>query len=59
MSLATRTGREKDVFSETSGYADRVHLIRRINVHDLKQLREFDPEHYYSEIIINISQKKA
>ncbi len=52
MSLATCIGREKDVFSETSGYADRVLFDSPVLMYtDLKQLREFDPEHYYSEII--------
>ena len=52
MSLATCIGREKDVFSETSGYADRVLFESPILTYtDLKQLREFDPEHYYSEYI--------
>ena len=52
MSLATCIGREQDVFNETSGYADRVLFDSPILVYtDLKQLREFDPEHYYSEVI--------
>ncbi|UAA38462.1 glutamate synthase large subunit [Paraneptunicella aestuarii] len=52
MSLATCIGREKDVFSETSGYADRVLFESPILTYtDLKQLREFDPQHYYSEYI--------
>jgi glutamate synthase (NADPH/NADH) large chain len=52
MSLATCIGREMDVFSETSGYADRVLFDSPILLYtDLKQLREFDPEHYYSEVI--------
>ena len=52
MSLATCIGREKDVFSETSGYADRVLFDSPILTYtDLQQLREFDPEHYYSEVI--------
>ncbi len=52
MSLATCIGREKDVFSETSGYADRVLFESPVLMYtDLKQLREFDPEHYYSELI--------
>ncbi|GAB3011921.1 glutamate synthase large subunit [Bowmanella dokdonensis] len=52
MSLATCIGREQNVFSETSGYANRVLFESPILVYtDLKQLREFDPEHYYSEII--------
>ncbi|MBE1300058.1 MAG: glutamate synthase large subunit [Alteromonadaceae bacterium] len=52
MSLATCIGREKDVFSETQGYADRVLFESPILTYtDLAQLREYDPEHYYSEII--------
>ena len=52
MSLATCIGREKDVFSETSGYADRVLFSSPILTYtDLVQLREYDPEHYYSEVI--------
>ncbi|XOV80625.1 MAG: glutamate synthase large subunit [Aestuariibacter sp.] len=52
MSLATCIGREKDVFSETSGYADRVLFESPILTYtDLAQLRDFDPEHYYSEVI--------
>ncbi|MBC3765225.1 glutamate synthase large subunit [Neptunicella marina] len=52
MSLATCIGREKDVFSETSGYADRVLFDSPIMVYtDLKQLRKFDPEYYYSEFV--------
>ncbi|MFC6441165.1 glutamate synthase large subunit [Bowmanella sp. JS7-9] len=52
MSLATCIGREKDVLSETSGYADRVRFDSPILMYtDLKQLRNFDPEHYYSEVI--------
>lgn len=52
MSLATCIGREKDVFSETSGYADRVLIDSPVLTYtDLKQLREFDSEHYYSEVI--------
>ena len=52
MSLATCIGREKDVFSETSGYADRVLFDSPILMYtDLKQLREFDPKHYYSEVL--------
>lgn len=52
MSLATCIGREKDVFSETSGYADRVLIDSPVLTYtDLVQLREFDPEHYYSEVI--------
>jgi len=52
MSLATCIGREKDVFSETSGYADRVLIESPVLTYtDLKQLREFDADHYYSEVI--------
>lgn len=52
MCLATCIGREKDVFSETSGYADRVLFDSPIlTYNDLRQLREYDPEHYYSEIV--------
>ncbi|MCY7294832.1 glutamate synthase large subunit [Alteromonas sp. a30] len=52
MSLATCIGREKDVFSETSGYADRVLIDSPVLTYtDLKQLREFDAEHYYSEVL--------
>lgn len=52
MSLATCIGREKDVFSETSGYADRVLIESPILTYtDVNQLRELDPEHYYSEYI--------
>ncbi|MFC3203084.1 glutamate synthase large subunit [Alteromonas oceani] len=52
MSLATCIGREQNVFSETSGYADRVLFKSPILMYtDLKQLREFNPEHYYSEVI--------
>jgi glutamate synthase (NADPH/NADH) large chain len=52
MSLATCIGREKSVFTETSGYADRVLFDSPIMVYtDLKQLRNYDPEHYYSEVV--------
>ncbi|MCV2883696.1 glutamate synthase large subunit [Aestuariibacter sp. AA17] len=52
MSLATCIGREQNVFSETSGYANRVLFESPILMYtDLKQLREFDPDHYYSEIV--------
>ncbi len=52
MSLATCIGREKDVFSETQGYADRVLFESPILTYtDLAQLRDYDPEHYYSEVI--------
>ncbi|WP_026375898.1 glutamate synthase large subunit [Aestuariibacter salexigens] len=50
MSLATCIGREQNVFSETSGYANRVLFDSPILMYtDLQQLRDFDPEHYYSE----------
>ncbi|MEG3768333.1 glutamate synthase large subunit, partial [Alteromonas sp. 14N.309.X.WAT.G.H12] len=50
MSLATCIGREQNVFSETSGYANRVLFNSPVLVYtDLKQLREFDSEYYYSE----------
>ncbi|AWL12975.1 Glutamate synthase (NADPH) [Saliniradius amylolyticus] len=52
MSLATCIGREQNPFSETSGYANRVLFQSPILMYtDLKQLREFDPEYYYSEVI--------
>lgn len=52
MSLATCIGREQNVFSETSGYANRVLFDSPILMYtDLKQLREFNHEHYYSEIV--------
>ncbi|MDF2178499.1 glutamate synthase large subunit [Aliiglaciecola sp. CAU 1673] len=52
MSLATCIGREQNVFSETSGYANRVLFESPVMVYtDLKQLREYDPEHYYSEVV--------
>lgn len=52
MSLATCIGREQNVFSETSGYADRVLFQSPILMYtDLKQLREFNPEYYYSEVV--------
>lgn len=52
MSLATCIGREQNVFSETSGYANRVLFESPILAYtDLKQLREFDSEHYYSEVV--------
>jgi glutamate synthase (NADPH/NADH) large chain len=52
MSLATCIGREQNVFSETSGYANRVLFNSPILMYtDLKQLRDYDPEHYYSEIV--------
>ena len=52
MSLATCIGREQNVFSETSGYAHRVLFDTPVLVYtDLKQLREFSAEHYYSEVV--------
>ncbi|MEP0355384.1 glutamate synthase large subunit [Paraglaciecola sp.] len=52
MSLATCIGREKSVFTETSGYADRVLFDSPVMVYtDLKQLREYDSEHYYTEFV--------
>jgi glutamate synthase (NADPH/NADH) large chain len=52
MSLATCIGREQSVFTETSGYADRVLFDSPIMVYtDLKQLRQYDPEHYYAEFV--------
>jgi glutamate synthase (NADPH/NADH) large chain len=52
MSLATCIGREQNVFSETSGYAHRVLFESPVLVYtDLKQLREYDHEHYYSEVV--------
>ncbi|WP_218309936.1 glutamate synthase large subunit [Alteromonas antoniana] len=52
MSLATCIGREQNVFSETSGYADRVLFESPILMYtDLKQLREFNPDNYYSEVV--------
>ena len=52
MSLATCIGREKSVFTETSGYADRVLFDSPIMMYtDLKQLRTYDPEHYYAEFV--------
>ena len=52
MSLATCIGREQNVFNETSGYANRVLFESPVLMYtDLKQLREFDPEFYYSEVI--------
>ncbi len=52
MSLATCIGREQNVFSETSGYADRVLFDSPVLMYtDLKQLREFNPENYYSEVV--------
>jgi len=52
MSLATCIGREQNVFAETSGYAHRVLFESPILMYtDLKQLREFDPKFYHSEVI--------
>jgi glutamate synthase (NADPH/NADH) large chain len=52
MSLATCIGREKSVFTETSGNANRVLFDSPIMTYtDLKQLRKFDPEHYYAEFV--------
>ncbi|MFQ3235065.1 MAG: glutamate synthase (NADPH/NADH) large chain [Paraglaciecola sp.] len=52
MSLATCIGREQNVFSETSAYSHRVRFDSPILLYtDLKQLREYDAEHYYSEVI--------
>lgn len=52
MSLATCIGREQNVFNETSGYADRVLFDSPILMYtDLKQLREFNPDNYYSEVV--------
>ncbi|WP_166422185.1 glutamate synthase large subunit [Paraglaciecola sp. 20A4] len=52
MSLATCIGREQNVFSETSGYAHRVLFDSPVLIYtDLKQLREFDSEYYYSEVV--------
>ena len=52
MSLATCIGREQNIFSETSGYANRVLFESPVLLYtDLKQLRDYDPEHYYSEVI--------
>lgn len=50
MSLATCIGREQNVFAETSGYADRVLFDSPVLMYtDLKQLKEFDQEHYRTE----------
>lgn len=52
MSLATCIGREHNVFNETTGLADRVVFETPILMYTgIKQLREFDPEHYRSETI--------
>ncbi|MET1218527.1 MAG: glutamate synthase large subunit [Glaciecola sp.] len=50
MSLATCIGREQNVFSETSGYADRVVFDSPVLMYtDLKQLRELEDKHYHHE----------
>ena len=50
MSLATCIGREQNVFAETSGYADRVLFNSPVLMYtDIKQLKEYDQEHYRSE----------
>jgi glutamate synthase (NADPH/NADH) large chain len=61
MSLATCIGREQNVFSETSGYAHRVLFDSPVLVYtDLKQLREFNSEHYYSEVVdLNYSPEEG
>ncbi|MFT5163564.1 MAG: glutamate synthase (NADPH/NADH) large chain, partial [Alteromonadaceae bacterium] len=47
MSLSTCVGREQNVFNETSGYAYRIIFDSPVLMHtDLKQLREFDHQHY-------------
>ncbi len=52
MSLATCIGREQNVFNETSGYAHRVLFDSPVLVYtDLKQLKEYDAEHYHHETI--------
>ncbi|WNC71655.1 glutamate synthase large subunit [Thalassotalea psychrophila] len=52
MSLATSVGREHNVFNETTGHADRVQFDTPVLMYTgIKQLREFDPEHYHSETI--------
>ncbi|MGJ8679036.1 glutamate synthase large subunit [Paraglaciecola sp.] len=52
MSLATCIGREQSVFTETSGYADRVLFDSPVMTYtDLKQLRQYDPQHYYAEFV--------
>ncbi|WP_199609483.1 glutamate synthase large subunit [Flocculibacter collagenilyticus] len=52
MSLETCIGREQNVFNETSGYAHRVMFESPILMYtDLKQLREFDKEHYRTDTI--------
>ena len=61
MSLATCIGREQNVFNETSGYADRVVFDSPILMYtDLKQLRELDQDHYYSETVsLNYSTEEG
>ena len=50
MSLATCIGREQNVFNETGGHADRVIFNSPVLMYtDLRQLRNLDQEHYYSE----------
>lgn len=52
MSLGTCIGREHNVFSETSGHADRMLFSTPILMYTgLKQLRELDPEHYHSDTL--------
>ncbi|TLU67150.1 glutamate synthase large subunit [Thalassotalea litorea] len=52
MSLATCIGREHNVFNETTGHADRVSFETPVLMYTgIKQLREFDPEHYRSSTI--------
>ncbi|WP_394176764.1 glutamate synthase large subunit [Thalassotalea litorea] len=52
MSLATCIGREHNVFNETTGHADRVQFETPVLMYTgIKQLREFDPEHYRSSTI--------
>jgi len=52
MSLGTCIGREHNVFSETSGHADRMLFSTPILMYTgLKQLRELDPEHYRSDTL--------
>ncbi|MDT0596002.1 glutamate synthase large subunit [Glaciecola petra] len=52
MSLATCIGREQNVFNETSGYAHRVLFESPVLMYtDLKQLCEFNNEHYHNEKI--------
>ncbi|WP_111976800.1 glutamate synthase large subunit [Algibacillus agarilyticus] len=52
MSLQTCIGREKNVFSETTGHANRVLFESPVLMHsDLQQLCEFDAEHYRTETL--------